>query len=106
MAHKDAEAIWKELWKQKREGIEHPFICDIGKKLGLSDSRISRIAEKWASKGLINYGVSAWTGWIEEGITEEDLENDRINSHVFACYGKHCYIQDCKGDYHKREDLK
>ena len=74
MAHKEAKAIWKELWNQKRKGVEHPMIVDIGKKLGIEENRVARIAEKWCIKGLINCGVSARTGWIEDEITEEDLK--------------------------------
>ena len=74
MAHKEAEAIWKEMWKQIREGNKHPMIVDIGKDLGIEENRVCRIAESFMRKGLINCGVSARTGWIEEGITEEDLK--------------------------------
>ncbi len=78
MIKRDELAIWKELWKQKKEGIEHPMIVDIGKALNIPEKRVCYIAEKWASKGLIDYGVSARTGWIDEGITEKDLKEEKM----------------------------
>ena len=70
----DEAQMWKELWRQKREGINHPMIVEIGEMLGINEKRINYIAEKWYIKGLINCGVSARTGWIEQGITEDSLK--------------------------------
>ena len=73
MPKEDELKLWKELWKRK-DSEEHPMIVDIGKELNIPEKRVCFIAEKWYKKGLINCGVSARTGWTEDGITEEDLK--------------------------------
>ena len=74
MPKADEIILWRELWIQKKKGIEHPMIVDIGDMIGIPEKRVCFIAEKWFKKGLINCGISARTGWIEEGIKEKDLK--------------------------------
>lgn len=75
MIKQDELQLWKELWRRKKAGDPHPMIYEIAKDIGMNWKRMNYIAEKWDNKGLIDSGVSARTGWIAEGITEEELMN-------------------------------
>lgn len=74
MIKSDELALWKELWKRKNNGEDHPMIYQIAEELGIPFKRMDYIAEKWHGKRLIDCGVSARTGWIIEGVTEADLK--------------------------------
>lgn len=36
----------------------------IGRRLGMHEGRQGRIMEKWADRGWLEYGVSAFAGWL------------------------------------------
>lgn len=55
----DEEALWKAL-----EQGEWPR--DAGRRLGINGKRVQYLCEKWAKKGIYDYGVSSDLGWIRE----------------------------------------
>lgn len=52
----------KQLWRALLDGV---WPRDAGASLGIPPRRVAYLCEKWASKGIYNYGVSADLGWVE-----------------------------------------
>ena len=75
MIKEDELILWKNIWKEINKGIKYPDYVEIGKLLGIPNKRINFILQKWNDRGLMNCGVSPRSGWIEEGITEDSIND-------------------------------
>ena len=68
MIKPDENKLWKAIWKERKS------IRDIIKEVNINEKRAIYILQKWTDKGLYNYGISVLSGWIEDGVKEDDLK--------------------------------
>lgn len=64
MKKEDEIELWNKVKnKPLNEVIEWE---EIAQRLGMPIKRLGYILEKWSDKGILNYGVSLRTAWIED----------------------------------------
>jgi len=64
MKKEDEIELWNKVkGKPLNEVIEWERI---GQRLGMPMKRLGYILDKWTNKGILNYGISLRTAWIED----------------------------------------
>lgn len=66
MKKADEVQLWYECRKRCRLSPDREMPRDVAAGLGIPLKRAEHLFHKWARKGLLNYGVSVGTGWIEK----------------------------------------
>lgn len=61
---KDDEKLLYQTIRARTTKDDAPYVRDVVNELGINEKRASYILEKWSEKGIYDYGVSPFAGWL------------------------------------------
>jgi hypothetical protein len=62
----DERELLERLQKRTNEDPNPPYVRQLVADIGMNEKRAAYICEKWADKGLYDYGISSLAGWLTD----------------------------------------